>query len=318
MDRDKKMGTEETNRQPEDQTSAEKENGKKKKEKVKKTLGREILEWVVTILVAVIAALVIRSFIFEPVEVDGASMNDTLKHGDIMFVSKWDYNSVWLSMPWQKDAEKEAAARIASGFSDPHRFDVVICRYPGRGDTNFVKRIVGMPGDTISIQEGYLYVNGEKYDEPYINDSYRVRGGSNGWAFNEVTVPKKGDPVSLEYANEQKTKLELKVNGKNWSYPILAPAIVNEKGDRLQITPYGVYLNGKKISDDAEAMGSVIGQEYTIESDTYFVMGDHRDSSNDSRAVGSITQTVGPITRDMIVGHVRFVFWPLNAFRGIQ
>ena len=60
---------------------------KKKKEKEKKSLGREVLEWVLTILVAVVAALVIRSFIFEPVRVDGSSMNDTLQDGDIMFVS---------------------------------------------------------------------------------------------------------------------------------------------------------------------------------------------------------------------------------------
>ena len=65
--------------------------GKKKKEKEKKPLGQEILSWVLTILGAVAAALVIRTLIFEPVRVDGASMNDTLADGEIMFVSKFDY-----------------------------------------------------------------------------------------------------------------------------------------------------------------------------------------------------------------------------------
>ncbi len=310
MDRDEKMVTEETGMQPEAQFSAGNESGKKKKEKVKKSLGREILEWVITILVAVVAALAIRSFIFEPIRVDGASMNDTLKDGDIMFVSKWDYNSVWLSMPWQTDAEKETAARIESGFSDPKRFDVVVCRYPGRGDTNFVKRIVGMPGDTVSLQDGYLYVNGEKYDEPYINDSYRVSGGSNGWAFDEVSIPAKGAKVSLEYANEAKTYVVLKVDGKTWPWRALSSAAVSENGDRF-VYNNGMYLNGKDISGDTDAIISLIGREFTLEQDCYFVMGDHRNNSNDSRAQG-------PITRDMIVGHVRFVFWPFNAFRGIQ
>ena len=99
------------------------ENGKKNKgkEKEKKSVGREILEWVLTIAVAVVAALVIRSFIFEPVRVDGASMNDTLQDGDIMFVSKWNYNSVWLCFPWQDAEAKEAAPRIATGLSAPNR-----------------------------------------------------------------------------------------------------------------------------------------------------------------------------------------------------
>ncbi len=311
MEQEKNMMAEEKEMQP-GANGKNPENTKKKKEK--KSLGREVLEWVLTIVVAVAAALLIRSFIFEPIRVDGASMNDTLQDGDVMFVSKWDYNSVWLSGFWQNDEEKENAARIESGFSDPKRFDVVVCRYPGRGDTNFVKRIVGLPGDTVSIQEGYLYVNGEKYDEPYINDSYRVSGGSNGWELDEVTLPAKGAPVTLEYTNETKVNLALKVDGKiwpTWTWRTLASPAVNGKGDRLQIRSNRVYLNGKDISEDTEAVDALIGQEFTLEQDCYFVMGDHRNNSNDSRAQG-------PITRDMIIGHVRFVFWPFNAIRGIQ
>ena len=71
------------------ETPAEETAGKKKK-KVKRTLGQEILSWVLTILVAVVAALVIRSIVFEPVRVDGSSMDDTLANGEIMFVSKFD------------------------------------------------------------------------------------------------------------------------------------------------------------------------------------------------------------------------------------
>lgn len=208
-----------------------KESGRKnKKEKGKKTVGQEILSWVLTLLVAVVAALLIRSIIFEPVRVDGQSMDDTLANGEIMFVSKFDYSTTWLSLPWQDDAAKENAPRITIG-GNPQRFDVVICRYPGRGDTNFVKRVVGLPGDTIQLVDGYLYVNDEKYDEPYINDEYRT-GRLN--TFGPVTVPE-----------------------------------------------------GK-----------------------YFVMGDHRNNSNDSRSVGAID-------RNMIVGHVRQVVYPFSNWRGI-
>ncbi len=113
----------------------------------KKTVFREIVSWVMTIVIAVALALFIRTFIFEPVRVDGSSMNYTLLDNEYMIVTKYDY---WLG--------------------EPERFDVVICHYPGRGRTNFVKRLVGLPGDTVSMLNGTLYVNGESIDEPYITN----------------------------------------------------------------------------------------------------------------------------------------------------
>jgi signal peptidase I len=211
------------------ETPVEETAGKKKK-KEKRTVGQEILSWILTILVAVVAALVIRSIVFEPVRVDGSSMDDTLANGEIMFVSKFDYSSTWLCLPWQSKEAKEKAPRITFG-GNPQRFDVVICRYPGRGDTNFVKRVVGLPGDTIELKEGYLYVNGEKFDEPYINDEYR------------------SGPLNTMSAR-------------------------------------------------------------TVPEGKYFVMGDHRNNSNDSRSVGAID-------RDMIVGHVRQVVYPFSDWRGV-
>lgn len=199
--------------------------------KPKKPLAREILEWVLTILAAVAIALVVRAFLFEPVRVDGRSMDDTLADGEIMFVSKYDYASAWLTLPWQRDADKENAARITTG-GNPDRFDVVVCRYPGRGDTNFVKRVVGLPGDTVELREGWLYINGEKQEEPWISDGYR--------------------------------------------------------GERLN--EFGPY---------------------TVPEGCYFVMGDHRDNSNDSRMQGALP-------RNMIIGHVRGVVYPFGNWRGIE
>lgn len=136
---------------------------KKKKDKPKKSLQREILEWVLTLAAAVVIAVVVRSYGFELVRVDGHSMDYTLADGETMMVTKFDYV-----------------------FGKPQRFDVVICHYPNRrspgllgieSDTNFVKRIVGLPGDKIAVEAevgpdgkpvGVLYVNGERYDEPYL------------------------------------------------------------------------------------------------------------------------------------------------------
>lgn len=204
---------------------------KQKKAKSKKTLTREILEWVLTIVVAVVIALPIRAFGFELVRVDGESMDNTLANEEIMFVTKYDYASTWLCFPWQDAESKEKAARITTG-GNPERFDVVICRYPGRGDTNFVKRIIGLPGDTIEIRNGYLYVNGERYEEPYVDDEYR--------------------------------------DGR--------------------LNTFGPY---------------------TVPEGEYFVMGDHRNNSNDSRSQGTIS-------RDMIIGHVRTVLYPFSEIREIK
>ena len=204
---------------------------KQKEERKKKTLMWEILEWFLTILAAAAIALPVRAFAFELVRVDGASMNRTLASGEIMFVTKFDYATTWLMLPWQDAEAKEKAARITTG-GNPRRFDVVICRYRGRGGTNFVKRVVGLPGETVELRDGYLYIDGEKADEPYISDEYR-KGGRN--SFGPVTVP---------------------------------------EGE-------------------------------------YFVLGDHRNNSNDSRSQGTIS-------RDMIIGHARTVLFPFGRIRGIE
>ena len=204
---------------------------KSSKNQPKKSIARVILEWVLTVACAFAIAVPIRSFAFELVRVEGASMNNTLSDGEIMFVSKYDYASTWLTLPWQNAEAKENASRITTG-GNPQRFDVVICRYPGRGDTNFVKRVVGLPGDRVEIRNGYLYINNEAYDEPYVQNEYRSGRMNN---FGPYTVPE----------------------------------------------------------------------------DQYFVLGDHRNNSNDSRSQGAIS-------RDMIIGHVRRVLYPFPAMRGIE
>ena len=170
-----------------------------KKEKPKKTVKQEIIEWVVTLGIALVVAVVVRTYFFEPVRVDGNSMYPTLKHGEIMMVNKWNY--------------------VRGGA--PERFDVVICHYPNRGNTNFVKRVIGLPGDTVEIKDGYLIVNGVIYAEKFLHER----------------------PV--------------------------------------------------------ENFGP-----YTVAEGQYFVMGDNRNNSNDSRRA-----EVGMLDRDYIMGKVSAVLW---------
>ena len=99
------------------------------------------VEFLLYIVAVVLVALTIRSFIAEPIRVDGDSMVPTLVHNEDMFVEKMSY--------W---------------FSDPLRGDIVICFYPGYTES-CVKRVIGLPGETVSIVDGAIYINGKQLDE---------------------------------------------------------------------------------------------------------------------------------------------------------
>lgn len=297
---------------------------KGKKEKVKKSVGREILEWVLTIVVALAAALVIRSVVFEMVRVDGESMLDTLNNGEIMFVSKYDYSGIWFNLPFQSDNAAQKAPRISYGT--PARLDVVICRYPARGAVDFVKRVAGLPGDTVELREGFLYINGEQVKEESeiegITDAYRA--GYSAASFGPYYVPKKGDTLKIGDSN-----LGLLINDAVWDRKMTAVTAkdadgkilkiydrkVNDssRGGKREATETVVAYDGKEWDFNAwlAECPDMIGKEFTVDRDYYFVMGDHRNNSNDSRAVGAIE-------RDMIIGHVRQVLYPFNSWRGVE
>ena len=165
---------------------------------------KEIREWVVAFAFALVAFFLIRTFLFTVITVDGKSMETTLHDGERLIVTVLDMKT-----------------------TGPQHGDVVICHYPDRKE-NFVKRVIGLPGDIVSMENGITYVNTEPIDEPYIEN------------------PDMGS--------------------------------------------YGPY----EVPD---------GQ--------YFVLGDNRNASNDSRRVGFID-------RKMFVGKVRFVMWPLTGLRVVH
>ena len=202
-----------------------------RKKKQKKSWKQELAEWVKALISMGLLVLAVTTFAVTPMPVQQSSMNDTLQDGDVTLVLKTDYTSVWFCWPWAGDAEKEACPKWTL-FGEPSRYDVVITHYPGRGDTNFVKRVIGLPGDTLWMVDGQLYINGAAVEEPYVAEAYR-----HGYIdrFGPVTVPE--------------------------------------------------------------------GQ--------YFLMGDHRNVSNDSRAVGCVP-------RDYIIGHVRSVLFPFSRFGKVE
>ena len=127
------------------------------KEKQKKTVGQEILSWVGSLAIALVAALLIRTFLFTLITVSGTSMLDTLLDGDKLYVSV-------------------LSAKI-QGYDHG---DIVICKYPGRTDY-IVKRVIGLPGDSVRIDHGQVYVNGEALTEDYVVYP-------NSYSYSEITL----------------------------------------------------------------------------------------------------------------------------------
>lgn len=126
-------------------------------EKPKKKNGW--VEVIKVILIAVLIAFFIRSFVLVTSVVDGASMEPTLENGEIVLFNKFTYL-----------------------FSEPERGDIVIVNRPQR---NYVKRIIALPGETVSVENQLLYIDGEEYEQPFITDNIRNNTGQ----LDPVQVP---------------------------------------------------------------------------------------------------------------------------------
>jgi signal peptidase I len=114
-----------------------------------------IKETIRTIVFAMVIALLIRTFAFEPFNIPSSSMVPTLLIGDFLFVSKFTYGygstgTFWGAAPF--------AGRV--GGREPHRGDVVVFKLPRDNSTDYIKRLIGLPGDTVQMRHGILYLNG--------------------------------------------------------------------------------------------------------------------------------------------------------------
>ena len=102
----------------------------------------EIWEWIKALFIAIVLIFIIRAFFFTPIVVDGASMEPTLQDQDRMVLTK---------------------------IGEPKRFDIIVFHAPENKD--YIKRVIGLPGDSIEYKDDVLYINGKPYDEPYLDKS---------------------------------------------------------------------------------------------------------------------------------------------------
>ena len=171
------------------------------------SLRNEIRVWTRDLLIAIGLALVIIVFLYQPVKVEGTSMAPLLSDQERIFINKFVYR-----------------------FEPIDRGDVVVFWYPLDRSKSFIKRVVGLPGETVQIRQGIVYVNGVQLPEPYVPPQYEDLSD-----FGPVGVPR----------------------------------------------------------------------------DSYFVMGDHRISSNDSRVFG-------PVASHYIYGRAVFAYWPVDHFGSLS
>jgi signal peptidase I len=114
------------------------------------------VENIKTIVYAGLIALVVRTFLFEPFNIPSGSMLPTLQIGDYLFVAKYSYGYSRYSFPF---GWPPFSGRIFSSL--PHRGDVAVFKYPPDPSIDYIKRIVGLPGDTVQVRDGLLYINGK-------------------------------------------------------------------------------------------------------------------------------------------------------------
>lgn len=211
-------------------------------------------ETIKTILYALVIAITFRSFAFEPFHIPSASMKSTLLIGDYLFVSKYSYGYSRYSFPLGLPLFEGRVMRTA-----PQRGDIVVFRPPSQPRVDFIKRIIGMPGDSIQVKQGVLYINGKPLERRQLDDFTDIEDMQNAHSvarFSE-TLP------------EGKVITVLKERNRD-------------------------FANNTPV--------------YHVPEGNYFMMGDNRDNSHDSRF-----SDIGYIPEENIVGRAEMIFYSANV-----
>ncbi|HEX4408451.1 MAG TPA: signal peptidase I [Xanthobacteraceae bacterium] len=215
-------------------------------------------ETIRVVIHALIIALVIRTFLFQPFNIPSGSMIPTLLVGDYLFVSKYSYgySKYSLQLPYLPPFPLFSGRIWDSG---PHRGDVVVFRLPRDPSIDYIKRVIGLPGDRIQMIDGVLNINGtpvprERVDD-FIND----------------------DDTSVQRVKQLRETL-----------------------------PNGVKYNTLDLTDNGFYDNTPV---YIVPPGDYFMMGDNRDNSTDSRVLSD----VGYVPAENLIGRAQVIFFSIRG-----
>lgn len=203
-----------------------------------------------TLVIALVCAGIVRSFFFEPFHIPSSSMKPNLLIGDYLFVAKYSYGYSRYSFPFGFNIFE---GRIFN--KSPKRGDVAVFRLPSNPSINYIKRIIGLPGDKIQMINGVLYINGLEVKKTYEKDFIDLDG-------------------------EKETTLK----------------------ESKEILPEGKELFTLDQRPDAEQDNTGI---FEVPLGHYFMMGDNRDNSQDSRFLAQ----VGYVPEENLVGRATIIFF---------
>ncbi|KQZ33086.1 S26 family signal peptidase [Mesorhizobium sp. Root552] len=208
-------------------------------------------ETVSVIVQALLLALVIRTLLFQPFSIPSGSMRPTLLEGDYLFVTKWAYGYSRYSLPFSPNL---FSGRIWGG--EPERGDVVVFKFPPNPSIDYIKRVIGLPGDKIQMKGGQLFINDAAVAREKVGQ------------IDNADITEVARPVDVYR--------ETLPNGVSY--------------DTLDLTQNG-------IGDDTQA--------FEVPAGHYFMMGDNRDNSSDSRF------TVGYVPNENLVGRANIIFFSI-------
>lgn len=224
-------------------------------QEAKKSGESSFTEILRVIIHALILAFLVRTFLYQPFNIPSGSMKSTLLVGDYLFVSKFSYGYSRYSLPFSPAL---FSGRIWSGT--PNRGDVAVFKLPLDNSTDYIKRVIGLPGDRIRMIDGVLHINGTPVKRKQIDDF-----------------------------------LDTEFNGQG------------RRVRRYQETlPNGV---NHTTLDIYTASGTDNTQEFVVPENHYFMMGDNRDNSTDSR----FQDKVGYVPLENFVGRAEIIFFSVEG-----
>jgi signal peptidase I len=270
---------------------------KKDEKKKKKSKPREYFD---ALVYAAVVAFLIKVFLFEAYRIPTGSMEETLKVGDFLLVTKFTYGATTprnipftnVRLPYIK----------LPGFKHPKLGDIIVFDFPGEREEvespevlNYIKRCVGLPGDSIQIINRVLFNNGKIFPNPpqskFITSiqspglsNPRIFPKGSGWNednYGPIRIPKEGDKIKIDSNNFEGWKMFLLREGNK---------------DVKLGTDKKVYVNGEQLIDGY----------YTVKRDYLFMMGDNRNNSLDCRFWGFM-----PV--ENVVGEAFMIYWSWDA-----